>query len=85
MAGPGQTIGFAAYSLQPTPAVLQELARRHRESNKLFIWTLIGGALCIWPLWIISYLEYNKMRDIKSQVVSMGVDIGWWEINFSAK
>jgi len=76
---------FAGQQMQPTTDWLTDLARRHRESNKLFIWTLVGGLICLWPIWIISYLEYNKMRDIRNQVASMGVDPVWWELAYRAR
>jgi hypothetical protein len=71
---------------QPTPDVLEELARRNRESNKLMIWTLIGGlVLCLWPIWIVSYLEYNKQQQIRAELSAMGVDVTWWERTFWVK
>ena len=71
---------------QPVDAViLQELARRHKDSYNLFLWTLIGGALCFWPALIVAYLEYNKMRDIKIQVAAYGIDPCWWETAYGAR
>lgn len=69
---------------QPSDALLRDLARRHKECNKLFIWTLVVGTLCLWPIWIVSYLEYNKMRDIKTQIAQMNIDIPWWMSTYSA-
>ncbi len=77
-----------AFYVQGAPMgydVLADLARRYRDSSRLYVWTLLGGLFCLWPLWIFSYLEYNKMRDIKDQVARMGVDIYWWKINYNAR
>jgi hypothetical protein len=71
--------------MQPTQDVLFDLACRYRESNKLFTWTLIGGLLCVWPLLIVTFLEYTKMRDIKKQIIAMGIDPYWWECNYRPK
>lgn len=80
---PGPTMAFQGMGSGVDPLI--DLARRHRDSNQVFIWTLIGGILCVWPLWIITYLEYVKMRDIKSEVARMGVDVTWWEVTYRAK
>ena len=77
-----------AFLGQGAPAghdLLADLARRHRDSNKVFIWTLVGGLLCLWPLWIVTYIEYTRMRDVKDQVARMGVDVDWWIAVYRAK
>lgn len=70
--------------LTPTPDVLNELARRHRESNRAFNMTIVVG-IFIFPVWVVSYLEYNKMREIRNQIAQMGVNILWWESMYRAK
>jgi len=64
---------------------LVELARRFNDSRKLLIITFWVGILCLYPVWIVTYLEYVKMRNIKEQVSSMGVDVAWWQINYGAR
>jgi len=87
----GSATGFAAgnyggtYSgAYPTADPLTDLARRHKESNTTFTWTLIVG-IFFWPLWILTFMEYTKMRDLKSEVARMGVDVWWWERTYPTK
>ncbi|MEP6756672.1 MAG: hypothetical protein ABJA67_14295 [Chthonomonadales bacterium] len=57
---------------------LDDLARRYREANKVYTWTLIAGLCCLWPIWFVTYMEYNKMNDIKRDVAAMGIDVDAW-------
>ncbi|MBM4356033.1 MAG: hypothetical protein FJ109_19965 [Deltaproteobacteria bacterium] len=57
---------------------LQELARQYREANRSYMWTLIGGLLLLWPLWVITYMEHGKMRTIKGQVALLGLEPDAW-------
>lgn len=62
----------------PTPD-LNELARRFAESRKLCVITFWVGLFCLWPLWIVTYLEYAKMGRYKEDVARMGVDVLVWQ------
>jgi len=35
-------------------------------------------------LWIVTYLEYVKMRDIKDEVGRMGLDVRSWQMQYGA-
>jgi len=78
-------MAFTAYGQPVNGQMLEDMARRHRDSHVLMTWTLVVGLLCLWPLLIVSYLEYNKMRDIKNEIVRMGVDLNWWQMSFRTK
>jgi|GEM_PF-6886442 len=85
--GPGAAQGYPPpfSNLQPAPPLdwqLGELARRYRDAHNVFVWTLIGGILCIWPLWIITYLEHQKKVDIKNSVAALGVDVEGWRMTY---
>ena len=80
--GPDPTRAF--YAQTPTQD-LAELARRFNESRKLCVLTFWIGLFCLWPIWIVSYIEYTKMRNIKDQVALMGVDVAWWQFTYQAK
>lgn len=54
------------------------LAREFRACRSRFQSFLIAGFF-IWPLWIVAYIEWNRMRDLKMQVRLLGVDVAWWE------
>jgi hypothetical protein len=55
-----------------------DLARRYRSAKSAFTITLIIGFIFLWPLWIIAYLEHNKMNDVKREVAAAGVDAETW-------
>ena len=61
------------------------MARRFRDARKLCIWTFWLGLFCLWPLWIVTYLEYQKMRNVKEDVSRMGVDVRWWQSTYGAR
>lgn len=53
---------------------MQELGRQYVAAKSTYTLTLWLGFLCLWPLWIVTYLEHNKMQRIKSKVAQKGVD-----------
>lgn len=74
-----------AYAPPPSVDPLSELARRYRDSKSTFTITLIVGLFCLWPLWILTYIEYNRMRKITDDVGALGVDVNWWKAQFRLK
>lgn len=86
---PNATQMFAAAAANPPPGLnqqyLAELARRSNEARRTLQITFFVGLFCLWPVWIVTYLEYVKMRDIKEEVGRMGVDVRWWQLNFQAR
>ena len=69
----------------PNTLHLSELARRFAESRKLCIWTFWLGVFCLWPAWIVTYLEFVKMRNIKEEVSRKGVDVMTWLNSYGLK
>lgn len=59
---------------------LADLARRYRERDSLFWWTLFCGLIC-WPVLIATYYHAEKKRGIQDRVAQLGVDITWWKLN----
>lgn len=59
-------------------ANLDELTQRFRDAHRAYSWTFFVGLFCLWPLWIVSYIEYNKMNDVKRRVAAMGIDAEAW-------
>ena len=72
-----QTISVAPLHQLP-PTQWEDLARRYRSARGNYNITLILGFLCLWPLWIFTYLEKNKMNEIKREVAAAGVDAKSW-------
>lgn len=88
MPPPGQTQVF--YSSATNQGVvpqqqLSELARRYNESRKLCLLTFWIGLFCLWPVWIVSYLEYTKIQNIKQDIAALGVDVRWWQMTYGAR
>jgi hypothetical protein len=83
---PNPTMGFPANPVQPivSPDILVEMARQFNEAKKVVIWTFWLGLFCLWPLWIVTYLEYTKMNRVKEQVALMGVNVQWWQTAYRA-
>jgi hypothetical protein len=84
----GQTQAF--FSSAPGQAVvpqqqLAEMARRSNESRKLCLITFWIGLFCLWPVWIVSYLEYTKIQNIKQEIAAFGIDVRWWQITYGAR
>ena len=78
----GQSQGMTGYAAQ-APGLTQyahfELARQYKRAKRTFTWTLLVGLFCFfWPLFIVTYLEYRKMQDIKEQVGLTGIDSEYW-------
>lgn len=67
------------------PPDLAQLANLFLDSRKLCVMTFWIGLFCLWPVWIISYLEYDKMRKIKDDVARMGVDVRWWQNTYGCR
>jgi uncharacterized membrane protein YvbJ len=63
---------------QLTNTLLADLAQQYRDSKKLYTWTLIAGICLLWPALIVTYLEHNKMKEIKAKVASQGIDAETW-------
>jgi hypothetical protein len=60
---------------------LSDLARRYRERDSLFWWTLFCG-IFFWPVLIATYYHAEKKRGIQDRVAQLGVDITWWRLNY---
>ena len=75
----------AASPANVDPNMLAEMARRFNDSRKTFIWTFFIGLLCLWPVWIVTYIEYTKMRDIKNQIGTMGLNVPQWQMTYGAR
>ena len=41
-------------------------------------WTFVAGLLCLWPLWIWTYIENTKMEAIRVRVAAKGIDARAW-------
>lgn len=67
------------------PNYLGELARRFNESRRLTLITFWVGLFCLWPLWIVTYIEYTKMRGIKDEVAMLGIDVSWWQMTYGCR
>lgn len=64
---------------------LAEMARRFAESRKACVITFWVGMFCLWPVWIVTYLEYQKMRNLKEEVARMGVNVEAWQRSFGLR
>lgn len=73
---PQQHISLSVGS--PPTQNLKRLAARYRDASKLYGITLILGLLCLWPIWIVSYLEWRKMAAVREEVLDMGIDVDTW-------
>lgn len=69
---------YLPYVVPPDDYEMIDLSRQYRESNKTFLWSLIIGLLLFWPLLILSYSEWKKMKGIKSRVALRGIDPERW-------
>ena len=77
---------FAQVSPQSVPQLdFGELARRYRESQKLCAATFWIGLFCLWPVWIVTYLEFTKMRQIKDDIAAKGADVRGWQNFYGLK
>ncbi len=63
------------HMLQEDPAML---AMRFLDSRRLALWTFWIGLFCLWPLWILTYLEYQKMQSAKEQIARQGGNVMAW-------
>jgi hypothetical protein len=54
-----------------------DLARRYKQSQTFVVITLLAGII-FFPIWIASYIEYNKMEKIKAEVATLGRDSKEW-------
>lgn len=74
--------GMVAPSMPPVqqvdPRELEYKAYLFQTSRKMCVSTFVVGFL-LWPLWIVTYLEREKMRKIKDELYRMGVNIPWWQ------
>jgi hypothetical protein len=61
---------------------LDELAEQYRALEKTFLWTLYAGLLCLFPIWIVSAIQFQKMSQLKREVASMGVNTHYWITNY---
>ena len=85
--GPNPTQAFYGSNQPAVPQSAQSLAeyaRQFNESKKLLLLTFWIGLFCLWPLWIVTYIEYTKMRNIKDEVARTGVDVRWWQLTYRA-
>lgn len=57
---------------------LRELARQYRAAKSTRYWTLWVGLFCLWPVWIVAYIEHMKMQSILSKVAAKGIDAEVW-------
>lgn len=82
---PQTSYPYPPASQMPSQAMndtLADLARQHRDADRTFLITLIAGILCLWPILILTYLEYNKKREIQNRVAALGVDVNWWQVTY---
>jgi hypothetical protein len=78
---PGPTTQFIPQDLD---FALGELARRHKIAHSTMMLTIYVGIL-VFPVWIISYLEYNKTQAIQAEVTRLGVSVQWWQSYYRTK
>jgi hypothetical protein len=70
---------YGAYAAYGRPLQLMELEERYRTAKKTFTWTLWVGILtCLFPIWIITYLEWMKMASAKREVAMLGINPEQW-------
>jgi hypothetical protein len=85
--GPNPTQAFYGQFPPPQAITAQRLAEfsmQFNESRRVVRLTFWIGLFCLWPVWIITYIEYTKMRNIKEELARAGIDVRWWQTTYNA-